>query len=142
MSIGSILAAGRARRQALMRDTVTIREPAGRPLVDQAVTVERVYGPGPVVYQGIADFKPAAASGADEVDAGEESVGLRQYEVGLPYDAAAATADGRFRQGLLVTLDQSDDGQLVGRTFVVDLLRWGPRSTARQLIVTDEQAPA
>jgi hypothetical protein len=128
MTIDTILATGRARRQLLMRDTITIARTTSR--VFSAVTGSYV-DTTTTVYTGPADVKPRDVEAAED-QAGERQVVQRGFDVALPFGAAAQILpDDRL------TVDASDDATLVGRVLTVTSVGHGARRTAHHLAAQD-----
>lgn len=128
MSVDSILAAGRARRQLLMRDAVTIVRP-GPPVFDASTGAEVAFGAP--VYTGIADVKAMTVAATDE-QAGEREISVRTYDVALPFGTAA-----EIRRDDQVRVDTCDDESFVGAVLTVVDVQHSGRRTARHLIAED-----
>ena len=129
MSVDSILATGRARRQLLMRDTVTITRVTGQVFSETSGTY---LDTTTTVYTGPADVKPRDLQARD-VQGAERQVVLSAFDVALPFSTPAT-----FAIGDRLHVDAADDAALTGRTLVVTAVAYGGRRTAHHLTADDQ----
>ena len=137
MSLEALLAAGRAVALELMRDTVRLWRP-GEDVFDRE-TGETIPGPPAAeFYTGPARVKVAQIS-AEQVQAGEQEVQLRQYRVSLPFDAELPTSQ-RPEPGDLIDVTASPDPRMAGLRLWVVGVQYSSTATAWRIIAEDRQA--
>lgn len=112
-----------------MLDTCTVTRAGGEPMWDPDTGS---YTPpmGGSVYTGPCRIKPREV--AQDVQAGEQEVGVRRYDVALPHDTATVV-----QVGDVLTVTASSDGWLVGRVLAVTGVEIATARTARWLTVED-----
>ena len=134
-ALESLLAAGRAEAQALMRDTATLYRPG--PDVFDRETGQTLPGPPAVVfYAGPVRLKPADLSDS-EVQAGEREVVLRQYRITLPFSTTLPESGERPKPGDLVDVSASPDPRLAGLRLWVTGVMYSSTATAWRIIAED-----
>jgi hypothetical protein len=126
MSLGGIVARGRAAAERLMVDTCTIKRPTGMSGTDpvtETYAAAHYTGACRVVTREVDAITP---------DAGEREATVLRLRVDLP----ATTSD--VRVGDVVTVTASTyDAQLVGRSFRVVAPFHGSQKTARRVPVEE-----
>jgi hypothetical protein len=125
VSVAETLRRGREKRRLLMTDTVTVTRVTGRVFDPSTGT----YTDTTVTqYTGIADVKNLQV-GAGQAQAGEREITTRSYDVVLPF---GTTADIRIDDR--VTVNTSDDPNLVGLMLTVTDPQYGGRRTGRHVM--------
>lgn len=116
-----------------MRDAVRLYTQG--PDVFDRDTGQTVDGPQATLYEGKARVKAPAAA-AEEVQAGDREVTLRQYEVSLPW-ATPLPAGGRVLPGARVQVISSHDARMVGVVLYVVAAPFSDQATAWRIITED-----
>ncbi len=131
MSVAQVLGAGRRRAELLMLDTGTITRAGAEPVWDPDTGA---YQPPArtQIYSGRCRVKPQERP--IDVQAGEQEVAVRRYDVALPHGAPAAITFGD-----VLRMDTSSDTALIGRDLVVVAVETATARTARWLIVEDRR---
>jgi len=133
-ALNSLLAAGRREHEALMVDRVRLFR-VGEPVFDQSSGVETP-GAETVFYLGKARVKPLAQSSGDDVEAGEQELVLREYEVALPW-STVIPGGGRILPGDRVAVEASSDVRMVGLTLWVVSTQFSATATAWRIVAED-----
>lgn len=123
---------------ASMRSTVTgalpdqcTIGPSGAPVFDKE-TGTYSQTAGELVYEGPCRVRVAGQGRGDVVvQAGEEPITLRTYDVTLPWDATGIEVDH------VLAVTESSDSALVGRPLRVRDVRFGSWDLGRRLVVED-----
>lgn len=126
-AIGTALPDLRVAAESLMTSTCTIRADDGAEVTDPE-SGEVTRAPGTEVYSGPCRVRQPGNWGRT-AEAGGEQISPNSFQVSVPF--AVSTVE----RGHRVTVDASDDPQLVGRTFTVRFSPvMGAHITARRLI--------
>lgn len=91
--------------------------------------LSRVYPP-PGADPGYARIRSLTASDAVT---GAEPVKVQQYTVSFPLSAVG------FAPGQVITVESSEDPDLLGHTLLIDAVQGGTFVTSRRVIATDQQ---
>ncbi|HEY5834983.1 DUF6093 family protein [Streptomyces sp.] len=138
--IAALLAQARAAHEDLMAaagDQVRIHRP-GEPVFDQE-TGEDTPGPDLVLYEGPARVKPLAQSTGTEVQAGEQEVRLRDYEVAVPWSTTVPPGEV-IRPGDRVLVLAASDPRMAGTTLYVTGRQFSSTATAWRIYAEDREA--
>lgn len=130
------LAAGRAAAAELMRETVTLYRP-GEAVFDRATGLIVPGPPEVVFYTGPARVKVAQLA-AEELQAGEQEVQMRQYRVSLPF-STTLPAGLRPDPGDLIDVTASPDPRMAGLRLWLVGIQYSSTATAWRLIAEDRQ---
>lgn len=127
MTLGSALAAGRARHRVLLVETCQVTRdnaPTLNPATD-------TYSDTPtVIYDGPCRVKQFRMGRAHE--AGQVSVMERPYDVHLPFDGG-----NDIMRGDTLTVTSSTDPAVLGRPLVVIEVNFSGTTTARHVLCED-----
>ena len=130
------LTAGRTAAEALLVDTIRMWRPG--PDVFDRETGQMVPGPPAAEFwTGRARVKVAQIS-AEQVQAGEQEVQLRQYRVSLPFDVELPA--GRPEPGDLIDVTASPDPRMAGLRLWIVGVQYSGTATAWRIIAEDRQA--
>ncbi|MGW5582875.1 DUF6093 family protein [Streptomyces sp. NPDC003857] len=132
--LDATLAAGRREAEARMRETVRLYTQG--PDVFDRTTGNTVPGPQTDLYTGKARVKAIAASTAQEAEAGEREVVLRQYEVHLPWSTTLPPGV-RVLAGTRVEVTSSPDTRMTGLILWVIAEAFSDQSTAWRIRTED-----
>ena len=132
-ALDAALAAGRAEAEARMRDQVRLYR-QGADVFDRT-TGQTAPGPQTDLYTGKARIKGVTQS-AEDTQAGEREVVLREYEVGLPW-ATALPSGVRLLPGDRVEILTSGDPRMGGLILWVVGAVFGEQSTAWRIRAED-----
>lgn len=123
------VAAARARAEAWMRSTITIREPSTEARYDPELGHDVIDDQGAVVYTGKCRVMPTG--GERVVRVGEGVVSLRTYNIDVP------VGDEPFGKDQLGTIDAIDDGYLLDRVVLVVDVQGMTDGVYRRLVCED-----
>lgn len=129
MSVASAVARGRAAAEKLMVDTVTVDRWDGTYTFDDT-TGEQVKNYGAPIYSGKGRVQQQR-SVSDEDQGGGRLVTILVRELQLPVTVTGLQVDDR------VTIDTSQDPDLVGREFRVASLFGKTHATARRVSIEE-----
>ncbi|MFH9977942.1 DUF6093 family protein [Streptomyces sp. NPDC017179] len=129
-----LLARARAGAEARMRETVCLftQEPDG---FDRA-TGSTVPGARTVLYEGRARVKRVMQAAGDHVEAAERRVGMRDYEVHLPW-STPLPPNMLVTPGFQVEVLESQDVRMVGLILWVIGVAYSDQATAWRLSTED-----
>lgn len=131
--LASFLARGRAAHEDLMEEQIRLYR-QGEDVFDRT-TGQTVAGPQTVLYNGRARVKPAGQAGEETV-AGEREIGLREYEVALPWGTTLPPGT-RVVPGDRVAVDASPDPRMPGLILYVTGAQYSSSATAWRLIAEE-----
>ena len=117
-------------------DTVRIHRP-GPPVFDQT-TGEETPGADLVLYEGPARVKSLARTDT-EVQAGQEELRLRDYEVAVPWSASVPAGEV-IRPGDQILITAAADQRLSGSTLWVTGRQFGSLTSAWRIYAEDREA--
>jgi len=135
MSIGGVLARGRAAALNLMRDTCTVERKAGSPVLDDATG--QLVQTWVTIHTGPCRLKSPSRGGqtsGSETEWGEREVTLHRYMVVFPWDVS-----DEIQRGDRLTVTNSADAWLIGRPLEVIDIGHSGTSTARRILVEDRE---
>lgn len=138
----ALLAQARAAHEGLMEaagDWVRIHRP-GPPVFDQT-TGATVPGTDLVLYNGPGRAKAVSLATGTEVQAGQQELRLRQYEVAIPWGASVPPGQV-IQPGDQVTFVTAADPHLVGTTLHVTGRQFGSLASAWRIYAEDREAGA
>lgn len=134
MVIGFDIAAAlpemQAEAESMMLDTIRVDQMGDTPVFDPATSASTV----PVIstpYQGKARVKVADRQALDMVNADARTT-VQRYTVWVPVEVTG------LRPGLVVTVVESGDLDMVGRTLLINAAQGGTFVTARKFTATDQ----
>jgi hypothetical protein len=139
--LDGLLAQARAAHEGLMAaagDVVRIHRP-GEPVFDQETGGETP-GPDLVLYEGPARIKAVSLATGTEVQAGQEEIRLRQYEVAVPWSSSVPAGEV-IRPGDQVEVTAGADPRLAGTTLFVTGRQFGSLASAWRIYAEDREAP-
>jgi hypothetical protein len=134
----SFLDRARAAHEDLMAaagDTVRIHRP-GPPIFDQD-SGEDIPGPDLVLYEGTARIRSMAVTDT-EVQAGQQELRLRDYEVALPW-TASVPAGQVIQPGDQVEVTAAADPRLARTTLYVTGRQFGSLTSAWRIYAEDRE---
>jgi hypothetical protein len=123
----TVLDRGRAAAERLMTDACTIRRVTGTVTDDHSGTITPTYA---TLYTGKCRIQQIVPR-ATRFDAGEDSVLLQPLVLSVPIAVTGIEPDDE------ATVTQSQDADLVGRTFLVKVIIHKTDLTARRLGVEE-----
>lgn len=129
MSVDSILARGRARREALMRSTGRIERPTTEPVFDPNTGL---YTPATrvTIYEGKCQLKPTFNPAERDRESGDREAAFKSVDVVIP-----------FTQGLRIEIEDvftyvdGDDAWALGREFPVGWVEYADTRTHHRFTV-------
>lgn len=139
MSLESALTAGRAAHERLMKDRIRIHRPR-LSTFDQSTGTDTP-GPDLVLYDGRARVKPVAQATGTEVQAGEQELRLRDYEVAVPW-SSTVPPNQVIRPGDQVLLLAAEDPRLTDATLWVTGRQFSSTATAWRIYAEDRETGA
>jgi hypothetical protein len=137
---GPLLAAGRAAHEALMGaagDRIRIQRPTPGAF-DQA-TGQDTPGTPLVLYEGPARVRPMGRGADSEVQAGEQEVRLRDYQVAVPW-AATVPPGEVIKPGDQIVMLAAADSRLSDSTLWVTGRQFSSLATAWRIYAEDREA--
>lgn len=134
--LSAALAAGRREHEAIMLDTVKVHRPG--PSVFDQTTGQDTPGEDLVLYTGGARVKSVSRVKSTEVNAGEQELGIRDYEIAVPWEASLP-AQEQLRRGDQVLVLTAADPRFAGATLFVSGREYGSTATAFRIFAEDRQ---